>query len=90
MNASTQEQDISGLSFEQALRELESIVRKLEAGQIELEQAIGDYARGMHLKEHCRRKLADARMKVEQITVAGDGTIGVKPFESDRALTASL
>lgn len=73
--------DISGLSFEQAIKELETIVKKLEGGQVELEHAIADYARGSVLKAHCQKKLEDARLKVEKIVTAQDGSISTAPFE---------
>ncbi|MBK1665863.1 exodeoxyribonuclease VII small subunit [Rhodospirillum rubrum] len=74
--------DIASLSFEQALTELESIVRKLEQGTIELDQAVGAYERGVALKRHCEAKLAEARMKVERISLGPDGTVGTAPFDA--------
>ncbi len=58
---------IKQLSFEQALSELESIVRRLESGNIELEQAITLHERGSQLKAHCATKLNQAKLKVEKI-----------------------
>jgi exodeoxyribonuclease VII small subunit len=66
--------DISGLSFEQALGELETIVAKLERGDAALEDAIGLYERGAALKALCEQKLSDARLRVEQVVLAGDGS----------------
>lgn len=74
--------DMTNLSFETALRELETIVRRLETGEGELENAIADYERGMALKTHCERKLADARMKVEKI-VQGEGGASTAPFNPE-------
>ena len=74
--------DIATMSFEQALKELDAIVRKLEGGQGELESAITDYARGTALKEHCQKKLEGARMKVEKIMQTPDGKITAVPFEA--------
>ena len=65
--------DIASKNFEEALEELEAIVRDLEGGQVKLEEAVKYYERGAHLKRHCEAKLADARMKVEKITGLGDG-----------------
>jgi exodeoxyribonuclease VII small subunit len=79
--ASTKYADIAELSFETALKELEAIVRRLEAGQGELESSIEDYARGTALKEHCMKKLNDARLKVEQIVRKSDGTLTTAEFE---------
>lgn len=66
-------QDISQMSFEQALRELESIVRKLEAGDVELEKSIEIYERGAKLKAHCETRLKSAELKIEQIVQGADG-----------------
>ena len=54
-------------SFEDALKELEAIVRKLENGSGDLESSISDYVRGTELKQFCDKKLAQARLKVESI-----------------------
>lgn len=69
------------MSFEQALKELEAIVRKLEAGQGELENSILDYERGNLLKAHCQKKLTDAKMKVEKIIQSADGKLAVAAFD---------
>jgi exodeoxyribonuclease VII small subunit len=73
--------DIEAMSFEQALKELETIVRKLENGQGELESSIADYERGTALKDHCQKKLAGARMKVEKIMQSADGKLSAVPFD---------
>lgn len=75
--------DVKDLSFEVALRELEGIVKRMETGEAELEQAIGDYARGMALKSHCEAKLQDARMKVEKIVQGEGGAKATQPFNPD-------
>ncbi|MFZ4408453.1 MAG: exodeoxyribonuclease VII small subunit [Paracraurococcus sp.] len=63
---------LAGLSFEDALQELEEIVRSLEGGKGSLAQAIADYERGAALRQHCERKLAEAEAKVQAI-VDGPG-----------------
>ncbi len=75
MGESAAPPEISTMSFEQALEELEGIVRQLEAGRFRLDDAIGAYERGASLKRHCETKLAEAKAKVEKIAVAGEGTI---------------
>ena len=65
--------DIAALSFEQALAELEAIVRALESGQAPLEQSIQSYERGAALKAHCEAKLAAARLRVEKIVLSAQG-----------------
>ncbi|UNM06811.1 MAG: exodeoxyribonuclease VII small subunit [Holosporaceae bacterium] len=61
--------DPESLSFEQAVAELESIVRKLEAGQDTLEISITLYERGVALKKRCENELKEAQMKVEKISL---------------------
>lgn len=67
------EPDISALSFEQALAQLEEIVAKLESGQTELERSIVLYERGARLKAHCEARLRAAQLRVEKIVVGRDG-----------------
>ncbi len=67
------------MSCEQALQELETIVRRLEEGKTNLDEAISAYERGAALRAHCEKKLKDARLRVEQIVVKSDGTIETKP-----------
>ncbi|MBI1778673.1 MAG: exodeoxyribonuclease VII small subunit [Proteobacteria bacterium] len=73
--------DIQKLSFEDALAELEQIVKRLEEGKAKLDEAIVSYERGALLKLHCEKKLREAQMKVEQITLGADGSVGVKPLD---------
>ena len=65
--------DIRALSFEQALAELDEIVRTLEAGKVDLEKSIAIYARGTHLKRHCEDKLRTASERIEKIVDGPDG-----------------
>ncbi|HEY3697518.1 exodeoxyribonuclease VII small subunit [Phenylobacterium sp.] len=73
--------DIAGLSFEQALAELERIVAELESGQAPLERSIEMYERGAALKAHCERRLEAARLRVEKIIVGAQGAQGTEPAE---------
>lgn len=74
--------DIAALSFEEALAELEKIVRQMEDGKAKLEDAITAYERGILLKRHCEGKLREAQAKIEQISLAPDGTVSTTPFSS--------
>jgi exodeoxyribonuclease VII small subunit len=74
--------DIAKLSFEEALGELEKIVRQLEDGKAKLDDAIGAYERGSFLKRHCETKLREAQSRVEQIAIGSDGAISAKPFDN--------
>jgi exodeoxyribonuclease VII small subunit len=73
--------DIREMSFERALKELESIVERLEKGAVELEESIAIYERGEALKEHCDRLLKQAEARVEKLTLGPNGTpTGAEPF----------
>jgi exodeoxyribonuclease VII small subunit len=74
-------QDISGLSFEDALGELERIVKGLEGGQQKLEDAITAYERGALLRRHCEGKLAEAETRVQAIVQRSDGTLAAQAME---------
>ncbi len=78
----TQSIAIETLSFEQALAELERIVRALEGGETELERSIEAYERGISLKKHCAEKLKNAQAKIEKITIAADGSVGTQELDS--------
>lgn len=64
---------IEGLSFESALKELESIVAKLEQGAVDLEDSIALYERGQALKSHCDAKLKAAEGRLEKIVLGANG-----------------
>ncbi|MEQ8586492.1 MAG: exodeoxyribonuclease VII small subunit [Thalassobaculaceae bacterium] len=64
---------VDALSFEDALRELETIVETLEQGRGSLDDAIAAYERGAALKKHCQKKLEEARLKVEKIKLDESG-----------------
>jgi exodeoxyribonuclease VII small subunit len=64
---------IDGLSFEDALQELEAIVRELEGGQGRLEKAVAQYERGAALRSHCEALLAEAEQKVQAIVDSAAG-----------------
>jgi len=83
MASSSKASDIATLSFEAALAELEAIVRQLEKGDSSLDEAIGAYERGARLKEHCERKLGEAKARVEKISLVSGGAQGVEPAKFD-------
>ncbi len=78
-----EQQAIETLSFEEALAELERIVRSLESGEAALEHSISAYERGTHLKNHCESKLRDAQSKIEKISIAADGSIQTQPLDQE-------
>jgi exodeoxyribonuclease VII small subunit len=79
----TEAADIAMMSFEEALVELEQIVRRLEGGQVKLDEAILSYERGAQLKQHCERKLNEAQQRVDRIVIGPDGAISAEPAKLD-------
>jgi len=76
---------VAALPFEAALAELESIVTRLERGDVALEESLAIYARGEALKAHCEGLLRAAEARIEKITLGSDGTPrGVEPLDVER------
>ncbi len=73
--------DIDSLGFEEALAELERIVRQLEEGKGRLDEAIDAYSRGVLLKRHCETKLAQAQARVDRIVLGPDGVPATQPAD---------
>jgi exodeoxyribonuclease VII small subunit len=74
--------DVSNLTFEKALAELEAIVGKLERGDVPLEESITMYSRGEVLRTHCETLLKQAEMRIEKIALGADGSPkGVVPLD---------
>ena len=71
--------DVAKLSFEEALQELEQIVKRLEGGSGKLDDAIQSYERGTLLKRHCEAKLREAQARVDKIVVSPDGSVTTEP-----------
>ena len=63
------------MTFEDAMNELENLVNALDKGDISLDQAISAYDRGSKLKDHCEKKLNEAKMKVETIQLSDNKEI---------------
>ena len=83
MNQDVTPPDVGTLSFEDALAELEEIVRRLESGAARLDEAISAYERGAALKRHCEAKLHEAQVRVEKIVVGPSGAIKSEPTQLD-------
>lgn len=74
--------EIETLSFEEAMRELEATVGKLETGEATLDESIALYERGAALRAHCEKRLRDAEERVEKITLSANGQpAGTEPAE---------
>ena len=72
---------VTELSFEDALAELESVVGRLETGEVPLEESIALYARGAELRAHCEERLKAAEAKVAEIAQGPDGSLRARPVE---------
>ena len=81
-NPPAPEPDIASLPFEKAIEELENIVRRLERGEVPLEESIAIYERGEALKRHCEALLKRAEARIEKITVGPGGEAqGTSPLD---------
>lgn len=75
--------DIAGMSFEEALRALEDVVRRLEGGEVPLDESISLYERGEALRRHCQARLDAAQARIEKIVAGPDGrAAGAVPFDA--------
>lgn len=78
----TDKPDVKSMSFELALKELETIVDRLEKGDVELEASIVIYERGEALRGHCDGLLRKAEARVEKISLAKNGEpTGTEPLD---------
>lgn len=79
----TSTEDLAGLSFEDALKRLETIVSRLESGEASLDESITLYAEGDRLRAQCEKRLSDAQARIEKITLGADGRpTGTAPFDA--------
>ncbi len=69
------------LTFEEALKQLETIAEQIERGEIGLEESITKYEQGMNLVKHCRDILTKAEHKIQQVQQRADGTLETKKFD---------
>jgi len=75
--------DIAGMTFEEALRALEDVVRRLESGDVPLEESIGLYERGEALRRHCQARLDAAQARIDKIVAGPDGKASATvPFDA--------
>ncbi|GJD72998.1 MULTISPECIES: exodeoxyribonuclease VII small subunit [Methylobacterium] len=75
------------LPFEKALEQLEDIVRRLEKGDVPLDESVAIYERGEALKRHCEGLLQKAEARIQKITLGADGkAAGVAPLDVDEGV----
>ena len=79
----TDNKSIETLTFEDALKELETIVLKLEGGSASLDESIADYERGTALRKHCEKKLNEAQSKIEKVMLNKEGHATLEPTKVD-------
>jgi exodeoxyribonuclease VII small subunit len=78
--------DVPKLSFEKAIEELESIVKRLEEGKVPLEESVAIYERGEALKRRCEELLRQAEARVEKITLDANGKPkGTEPLDVEKS-----
>ena len=79
-----QDKPIADMSFEEALRALEGVVRRLESGDVPLDESIALYERGEELRKACQARLDAAQAKIEKIVAGANGApSGTAPFDAD-------
>jgi len=77
-------EDVSALSFEDALKRLEVIVQRLESGDASLDESITLYTEGDALRGQCEARLKSAQARIETIVLGADGKpAGTRPFDAD-------
>ena len=73
---------IQDISFEEALQQLENIVRELEGGRIKLDEAVTSYEKAVALKQFCENKLKAAQLKIEKIQIPPNGELETTPLDT--------
>jgi len=68
-------------NFEQSLKKLESIVAKMERGDVSLEESVKLFEEGSKLADQCKQQLAEAEGKVEILVKQRNGSTKREPFE---------
>lgn len=77
-----QNQKIESMGFEESMVALEKVVRRLEEGGQNLEEAISDYEFGARLRQHCEQRLKEASLKIEKITLNVNGDLATSAMET--------
>ncbi|MBQ3034783.1 MAG: exodeoxyribonuclease VII small subunit [Alphaproteobacteria bacterium] len=67
-------ENLKNLSFEEALQELETVVRQLETGKVKLDDAVQAYEKGVMLKNLCEEKLKNAKSKIDILVIDNNST----------------
>jgi exodeoxyribonuclease VII small subunit len=75
--------DISAMSFEEALKELESILARIDMGEEKLENAVAAFERAAKLRIHCEKKLNSARLRIEKVVGSAEGKVLTEEIKCD-------
>ena len=73
----------AAIPFEDALKNLESVVEAMESGELALESLIAKYEEGVKLAKVCQEKLAEAELKIQQLEKSSSGELKLKPLALD-------
>lgn len=79
-NSKTINQEETELSFEQALRQLEQVVRQLETGELSLDQSLNAFREGTELARLCRMKLDEVEQSIAKLVATDDGELVEEAF----------
>ena len=79
------EDDISKLNFEDSIKQLRTIVDKIEQGQIPLQDSLEQYEQGMALIQHCRQILQKAEKRIDKISKTDEEPSALTPEPADEA-----
>lgn len=79
----SEKKKISEMSFEEAMSELQNIVRNIETGKDNLEDIIQNYERGNALKELCDKKLKEAKLRIDKIVQRAEGEVSLEPLAKE-------
>ena len=79
----SEKKKISEMSFEEAMSELQNIVRNIETGKDNLEDIIQNYERGNALKEFCDKKLKEAKLRIDKIVQKAEGEVSLEPLDKE-------
>ena len=72
--------NLDDLSFEEAMVQLENIVRELESGRIKLDEAVSAYEKAVKLKQLCEEKLKNAQLKIEKLNIGANENVTSEEF----------
>lgn len=76
-------ENVEEMSFEESIDALESLVKRLEDGGIDLDESLRVYEQAVVLRDHCKRILEDGERRIRKIMESADGTVREEEFDLD-------